>query len=286
MPVSQEELTTHRVSLIDPLPPLMTVRNWGSQKTSAQAPSGRFLDRVQIHLGNWVSTVIRKSFVIALMLCVLAACKRNVEPGDAQYPVLNKNPQRPLDVTLIQDPTVRADLPVYWRAYNSSGGNEDKCTYSGANGGLFPGPVAYSVIDHLSFSGNSDRLQSRFFFDMYEPGLCGYGFYAWFYRADPGADSILLHLVEYKDDDSLPAEASVDLWCYPTTGSAGDYCDSLSAASSQNVNRAEQYRISGLPTPEQASVAKANGDRQPPALVGPNTRSLVIRVHDARINKT
>jgi hypothetical protein len=151
--------------------------------------------------------------------------------------------------------------------------------------GLFPGPVAYTVITHLSFSGGGGGLHSRFAFDMYEPGLCGYGFYAWFYRVDPGADSILLHLVEYKDDALLPVEASVDLWCYPTAGSAGDYCGSLSAAASQNVSRAEEYRIPGLPTQEQAAAAKANGDRPPPALVGPNTRSLVIRVHDARINK-
>ena len=77
------------------------------------------------------------SFWIALILCALAACGRtNVEPGDAQYPVLNKNPQRSLGVTLIQDPTVNADLPVYWRAYNSNGANEDKCTYSDSSRAL------------------------------------------------------------------------------------------------------------------------------------------------------
>jgi len=228
--------------------------------------------------------VIRNSFWIALISCALAACGRNVEPGDAQYPVLNKTPQRPLEITLIQDPNVKADLPVWWYAYDSKGANEDKCTYLGFNGGFLPGTVGYSIREHLSFSDNGTRLHSKFAFDMYEPGLCGYRFYAWFYRVDPGSDSILLQLVEYKDDASLPVEASVDLWCYPSTVSTGDYCDSMSAAASQNVNRAEQYRIPRLPTPEQAAAAKANGDRAPPALVGPNTRSLIIRVHDARIN--
>jgi hypothetical protein len=86
-----------------------------------------------------------KSLVIALILCVLAGCKRNVEPGDAQYPVLNKNPQKLLDITLIQDPTVRGTFPVWWYAYNSKGANEDKCTYSGFQGGV-PATVGYTVI--------------------------------------------------------------------------------------------------------------------------------------------
>jgi hypothetical protein len=50
------------------------------------------------------------------------------------------------------------------------------------------------------------------------------------------------------------------------------------------VNSIAPYRRPWLPTPEQAAAAKANGDEEPPALVGSNTHSLIIRLHDARIN--
>jgi len=228
--------------------------------------------------------VIRKSFGVALILCTLAGCGRNVEPGDTQYPVLNKNPQRPLGITLIQAPTVRAVFPVYWYADNSQGANESKCTYWGSSSGV-PARLGYSIMVPLSFIADGATVHSKFAFDMYEPGLCGYKFIALFYRVDPGYDGSRLDLIQYKDDPSLPNEASVDLWCYPArSGSAEDWCDSMRAASIQNVGRAEQYRMPRLPTPEQAAAAKANGDKEPPAQVGPNTHSLVIRVHDARLN--
>jgi hypothetical protein len=228
--------------------------------------------------------VTRKFFGMALILCTLAGCGRNVEPGEAQYPVLNKSPRRPLEITLIQASTVRAQFPVYWYAENSHGANESKCTYWGSNQGV-PARLGYSIMVPVPFSASGGALRSQFAFDMYEPGLCGYKFIALFYRVDPGYDGSKLDLIQYKDDPSLPSEASVDLWCYPAgSGSADDWCDSMSAASTQNIGRAEQYRIPRLPTPEQAAASKANGDKAPPALVGPNTRSLIIRVHDARIN--
>jgi hypothetical protein len=226
--------------------------------------------------------VTRKLFGIALILCTLAAaCSRNVEPGDAQYPVLKKSPQRPLDITLIQAPTVKAGFTVEWYAAYSKGANESKCTFSGYD--PFPVRVPYSFTMPLSFVADGAGLHSNFAFDMYEPGLCGYKFVALTYRVGP--QTIPAQLIQYRDDPSLPNDASVDLWCYPMTGSPVDYwCDSMSAASSQNIGHAEQYRLPRLPTPEQAAAARANGDREPPALVGPNTHSLVIRVHDARIN--
>jgi hypothetical protein len=147
-----------------------------------------------------------------------------------------------------------------------------------------PARLGYSVTVPLSFSGEGTTSHSKFAFDMYEPGLCGYKFMALSYRVDPGVGATQLPLITYKDDPSMPVEASVDLWCFPAPGSTDDWCDTMSAAAMQNVGKAEQYRLPRLPTPEQAAAAKVNGDHEPPALVGPNTRSLIIRVHDARIN--
>ena len=214
------------------------------------------------------------------MLCALAACGRNVEPGDAQYPVLNQSPQRPLDITLIQAPTVSEQFSVYWHAGYFT---NEKCSYSGFSSGA-PARVGYSITVPLSFSTSDGALRSKFAFDMYEPGLCGYKFGALSYRVGPDAYSVPEQLIRYKDDPSLPNEASVDLWCFPVLGSTQDYwCESISAASNQSPPPATQ--MPRLPTREQAAAAKANGDKEPPAPVGPNTRSLIIRVHDARINK-
>jgi hypothetical protein len=226
--------------------------------------------------------MIRKSFCASLMLCSLAACGWNVGPGDDQYPVLNKNAQRPLDVTLIQAPTVRAVFPVYWYA-DYWEANQGKCTYWGSSRGV-PARLGYSIMVPLSFNGSGKVLHSKFAFDMYEPGLCNYKFIALDYRAVPRFGGSNSELIQYKDDPSLPNEVSVDLWCYPDMGSVEDDCDSIFAASVQNINAAAANRRPWLPTPEQAAAAKANGDKEPPALVGPNTRSLIIRVHDARIN--
>ena len=223
--------------------------------------------------------MIRKSLGVSVMLCALAACGRNVEPGDAQYPVLSKSPQRPLDITLIQAPTVREQFSVYWYAGNFT---NQKCSYSGFSSGA-PARVGYSITVPLSFSAGSGALHNMFAFDMYEPGLCGYKFGGLSYRSGPYAYS--MQLIQYKDDPSLPNEASVDLWCFPALGppSQDYWCESISAASIQSPPPATQ--MPRLPTREQAAAAKANGDKEPPALVGPNTRSLIIRVHDARINK-
>jgi hypothetical protein len=224
--------------------------------------------------------VIRKSFGVSVMLCALAACGRNVEPGDAQYPVLSKSPQRPLDITLIQAPTVREQFSVYWYAGNFT---DQTCSYSGFSSGA-PARVGYSITVPLPFSASSGALHSKFAFDMYEPGLCGYKFGGLSYRSGPDAYSMPAQLIQYKDDPSLPNEASVDLWCFPVLGPSQDnWCESISAASIQSPPPATQ--MPRLPTREQAAAAKANGDKEPPALVGPNTRSLTIRVHDARINK-
>lgn len=227
----------------------------------------------------------RKSFWITLIVCSLAACGKNVAPGDAQYPVLNKHPQRLLTITLIQDPTVRAVFPVRWEATKLQRANESACTYSGMAGGG-PSPVSFHVDDFLIFNNSGSEVHTQFAFDKYEPGLCGYSFTALFYRIDPSSDPLKSRLIQVTDDPNLPETASVDLWCFPVDTSTEDWCDSMRAASIQSPpSKPEQYRIPGLPTPEQAAAAKANGDKEPPALVGPNTRSLVIRVHDARINK-
>jgi hypothetical protein len=227
--------------------------------------------------------VIWKSLGVLLVLFILTACGLNVEPGDTQYPVLNKSRKRSLDITLIQAPRVQAIFPVRWYGEDSHSHERD-CTYWGSAQGV-PARLGYSITVPLLFTGAGTTSQSQFAFDMYEPGLCGYKFVDLFYRVDPGYDGLKLDLILYKDNHSLPNETSVDLWCYPVgSGSAEDWCDSMRAASIQNINRAEQYRIPRLPTPEQAAAAKANGDMEPPALVGPNTRSLIIRVHDARIN--
>jgi hypothetical protein len=234
---------------------------------------------------EWGLAVLRKSVSIALILCALAACGRNVEPGDAQYPVFNKSPRRILNITLISPPSVKAEFLSDWFAYNSRL-YADKCAYSGFGGGV-PADVGYSIMVPLSFSGIGTVLHSKFAFDMYEPGLCGYRFLGLFYGGSPASPSQmpLPELITYKDDPSLPDEASVDLWCYPKMGSAKDYdCDSITAASIQNINAAPANRRPWLPTQEQAAAAKANGDNEPPALIGPNTRSLLIRVHDAKIN--
>ena len=224
--------------------------------------------------------MIRKSFWITSILCALAACGRNVEPGDAQYPVVNKNPQRPLDITLIQAPTVAAQFWVDWYAANAIG---DICTYSGFSSGA-PARVAYSLMVPLSFSAGGGALHSKFAFDMYEPGYCGYKFRSLLYGGSAEGNSHRAQLIQYKDDPSLPNEASVDIWCFPALGSTKDYwCLPISAAR-QMPNAAPGHRMPWLPTPEQAAAAKANGDKEPPALVGPKTSSLVIRVHDARIN--
>lgn len=223
--------------------------------------------------------VIRKSFGLLLVFCTLAGCGRNVEPGDAQYPLLNKSPQRPLEITLIQAPTVREQFSVYWYAGYFT---NEKCSYSGFSSGA-PARVGYSITVPLSFSSSNGALRSKFAFDMYEPGLCGYKFGGLSYRSGPDAYSMPAQLIQYKDDPSLPNEASVDLWCFPVLGSTHDYwCESISAASNQSPPPATQ--MPRLPTREQAAAAKANGDKEPPALVGPNTNSLVIRVHDAQIN--
>ena len=224
--------------------------------------------------------MIRKSLGVSVMFCALAACGRNVEPGDAQYPVLNQSPQRHLDITLIQAPDVKEQFLVYWYAGNFT---NEKCSYSGFSSGA-PARVGYSITVPLSFSSSDGALRSKFAFDMYEPGLCGYKFGGLSYRLGPDAYSVPEQLIRYKDDPSLPNEASVDLWCFPVLGSTQDYwCESISAASNQSPPPATQ--MPQLPTREQAAAAKANGDMEPPALVGPNTRSLIIRVHDARINK-
>ena len=108
--------------------------------------------------------VIRKSFGLLLVFCTLAGCGRNVEPGDAQYPLLNKSPQRPLDITLIQDPTVTEQFSVYWYAAYFS---NEKCSYSGFSSGA-PARVGYSITVPLSFSSSNGALRSKFAFDMYE----------------------------------------------------------------------------------------------------------------------
>jgi hypothetical protein len=229
--------------------------------------------------------VIWKSFWAALMLCILAACGRNVGPGDAQYPILNTKPQRTIDITLIEEKSVRPVFRMEWWAKNMKGPYEGTCTFWHPAGGGAIGPQRwpYSITVPLSFTNEGGVLRSHFAFDLYEPGLCGYEFIALSYRVDPGVGATQLPLITYKDDPSMPVEVSVDLWCFPAS-STDDWCDTMSAAAIQNVGRAEQYRIPRLPTPEQAAAAKVNGDHEPPALVGPNTRSLIIRVNDARIN--
>ncbi len=223
--------------------------------------------------------MVRKSISTALILCALAACGRNVEPGDAQYPLLNKSPQRPLEITLVQAPSVRSKFSVHWYAENSL---SDKCSYSGFSSGA-PASVGYSITVPLLFSSSSGALHSKFAFDMYEPGWCLYKFGALLYQVGPEAISMPAQLIHYEDDPSLPNEASVDLWCFPALGSTQDFwCESISDASTQSPPPATQ--IPRLPTPAQDAAAKANGDKEPPVLVGPNTHSLVIRVHDARIN--
>jgi hypothetical protein len=134
------------------------------------------------------------------------------------------------------------------------------------------------MVAPLSFSGNGTYLHSKFAFDMYEPGLCSYQFSVLFYCGSPlsAANLALPQLIEYNDDPSQPGETTVDLWCYPRPGGTEIACDSILAAAVQSMPR--------LPTREQADAAKESGDKEPPVLIGLNTRSLTIRVHDARIN--
>jgi hypothetical protein len=191
---------------------------------------------------------------MALILCDLAACGRNIEPGDAQYPKLNRKPARTLDITLTGEESLRPVLRSRWWAANQIGEWKDACSYSGFSSGA-PARVGYSVTVPLLFSNEDGALRSRFAFDLYEPGYCGYQFGGLSF--DMGSYGSSLPLIEYKDDLKLPPEVSVDIWCRHLANLPEDACDTYSTQSKT---------------------------RPAPVAVGPNTHSLVIRVHDAGAN--
>jgi hypothetical protein len=200
--------------------------------------------------------VFWKTVSIALILCVLAACSRNVEPGDAQYPKLNTKPVRTLDVTLIGEKSLRPVFRTWWWAENQIGPWKDACTYRGSRSGV-PARVGYSITVPLLFSNEDGALRSHFAFDLYEPGYCGYQFGDLNYNIEPSYGGSFLPLIEYKDDPKLPPAVSVDIWCRHLADLPEDACDTYSTQTKT---------------------------RPAPVAVGPNTHSLVMRVHDARIN--
>jgi hypothetical protein len=202
-----------------------------------------------------------------LPLCIVAGCGSNVHPGDQEFPVVRANPQRLLNVTLIRPPAVRAIINVRWAATNYQGPNAAACTFFGTSAGA-PSHVRFSIVEPLPVSGQGRVLHGQLAFDKYEPGRCGYEFTTVGYRILSSDDSEL-ELISYRENLALPAEARVDLWCYSSPN--GDLCFSLSWALAQ---------ISPRITHKEAEIARSNGAKEPPALVRPNTRAVVIQLHD------
>ncbi len=205
---------------------------------------------------DWGLAVFRKSISIALILCALAACGRNVGPGDSLYPKVNAKPVRRLDVTLIGKQSLRPVFRASWWAQNVSAPWKDACTYGAFRGGV-PARASYSITVPLLFSNEDGALRSHFAFDLYEPGYCGYQFGDLNYNIDPSYGGAFLPLIEYKDDPKLPPAVSVDIWCRHMASLPEDACDTYSARTK---------------------------DRLAPVAVGPTTSSLVIRVHDESTN--
>jgi hypothetical protein len=202
--------------------------------------------------------VIRKLASLMVILVALGGCG-NVHPGDAQYPVLNTKPKRTLDITLVEEPSVRPVFRMTWSAENWTEKYQGTCTYwhAGGAGVLGPERWRYSITVPLSFSNEGGVLRSHFAFDLYEPGYCWYEFRDLTYNISPEFDGSFLPLIEYKDDPKLPPSVSVDIWCRHLADLPEDACDTYSTQTKT---------------------------RPAPVAVGPNSHSLVIRVHDARIN--
>ena len=195
----------------------------------------------------------RKLTSLMVIFVALGGCN-NVHPGDAQYPILNTKPKRTLDITLIEEQSVRPVFRMTWWAENQKGTYEGTCTYWHAGGGGVLGPErwGYSITVPLLFSNEGGDLHSHFAFDLFEPGYCGYEFRDLTYNIDPSFGGSFLSLIKYKDDPTLPQVVNVDVWCRHMKEQSEDACDTYS------------------------TQAKT---RMAPVSVGPNTSSLIVSVH-------
>jgi hypothetical protein len=203
------------------------------------------------------------SMLVAFCLCALAACGTNVHPGDPEYPVARANPTHVLDVSLIEPPSVKASINAAWAT--STGLTEGACVYWRIHGGA-PVRTGFSITEPLTIGDNG---HGRLVIDRFEPSRCAYKFMGVFYGV-PATQDHALELASYKDDANSPSLVRIDLWCYKPSSSTNldESCGPFDASSVQTLTR------------EKIIQAVAEGSHTPPVLVGPQTRSIMVQVHD------
>jgi hypothetical protein len=240
---------------------------------SVRIPKG--INMIKKSLGSHRTQAAKRwkhSLSAAFMMLLVVACG-NIQPGDSEFPKVNTDPHLVMDVTVIQPPYMQEPIYVWWTARNR---DDLACSYFGGSGGGTPGFGVYMFHEPLQLSGSGGLKHGRLVIDKYEPGRCKYEYLSTVFRISRDVyDGNGVLLIDYSyGPKSAPARVRVDLWCNSDSSRANWSC-------SDRLFHTQPIRADevGL-TLDQINKAVESGAQDPPVLVGPDTHTLVIQLHD------
>jgi hypothetical protein len=231
---------------------------------------------MQIHAKRTISVLIVAAAVAALWVVNLRACS-NISPSSSRYPKIRASPNFFINVTLLKTGPLRSPVASFWAATNK----DSECTYFGSQGGV-PTTVVYDFWYPLPLTEVNGVLKGILAYDRFDPGPCGFQYRETSYRyqmpfdVPPSNNDHWLPMIS--DDPSRmmgnSTEERVDLWCSIYVYSDGE--------KSQNCGklRGETYGEHAMISQSQLDAAVAAGMKDPPALIHPNTRSVIIQLHN------
>jgi hypothetical protein len=209
--------------------------------------------------------------LMALRIAAAAGCiqeskYKNVEPGDADYPVVNPHPVDNIDLKVIIPATIAVRL---FQGYHSQVGGgsverghrcESVQTFTQIRSNYYVEPPL-----ELTQTG-PDVLSGQFIVDRYLPGQCDWGFAGAWYGIINGAPARAVLLVN---------KSRVDIWCIHSRKRD----PKLPVACSDILDLRSQF--SEEVSAETTESIVAAGKKVAPLLDhAPGIRDLVIQFHD------
>jgi hypothetical protein len=189
---------------------------------------------------------------------LLAACSRNVEPGDPNYPIANPHPTQIVDLSIIDPSFIKLEVRAGYE-----GSEEARCSYQLGLGV----PRPYSVAEPLPMTRSGNVLHGEVILDKYLPGDCGWSFAGVDYAVTTGPlgnSSALLRI------DPNQVTARTDMYCRKIDGT--EFCGSAlgwSSMPNSPITRADYD-----------ALALSGDAHAVPAYITPSTRSVLIQLHD------
>jgi hypothetical protein len=221
---------------------------------------------------------------VLLLGCGLGDRSKNIQPGEADYPLKNPNPMHVIQLTVIAPPSIDFRFLLGYAATSSGGTMQSgtACAYAGSWGGP---TQQFSVLPSLEWKRQGDVYRTQVVIDRYDPGRCGWGFAGmWYFVPSTNTDS-RRDLFFYDSYASKAADFRMDLWCHDwpnKPSSQSPDCDSIQAFKSATTGYylpAEQV----LPKATYDEIVKIGGQNESPIRVGNEAQSITIQFHDMRL---